>query len=131
MGTKRFQTGSISVLFTVMILCVGILSVVSVVTARMDARMADRYAARELEQYQCENLGQEFLMALDEALENPDGALPMGATREGDLISATVSTEHMALRIQLRVLPEGETPYEVLEWSCTASWEQDNTMNLL
>ena len=61
MDTKKVRLGSISILLTVILLCVTVLAVLSLTTARADAVLANRYAAATTDYYELQNEGQAFL----------------------------------------------------------------------
>ena len=53
MKKKRFQVGSVAVLFAVAVLCVAVFALLTVVTAASDARVARQYGDHVRGLYSC------------------------------------------------------------------------------
>lgn len=68
------RIGPISLFTLIIILCLAVLAVLSVTTARAELSVTERQAATTTETYQLEVRGQEFLAAVDGALATGDGA---------------------------------------------------------
>ena len=68
------RIGPISLFTLIIILCLAVLAVLSVTTARAELSVTERQAATTTETYQLEVRGQEFLAAVDGALATGDAA---------------------------------------------------------
>lgn len=126
MGKRRFQVGSIAVLFSVVMLCVSVFSLLTVVTAASDARVARQYADHVRELYRCEDLGQCWLAGMDGYLSGKE-PLPAGTRLSGDLAETEITEGNRTLRIRLLLK---ETDYEICLWNCTARWSPEENWEL-
>lgn len=68
------RIGPISLFTLIIILCLAVLAVLSVTTARAELSVTERQAATTTETYQLEVRGQEFLAAVDGSLATGDAA---------------------------------------------------------
>lgn len=130
---KRSQMGSLTILFTVILLCVTVLSVLSLSTARADLALADRYGDHVAQFYELESQGQQFLMQMQEAARTPgadftDIDLPACATMQDGQILAVLEQDGLSLTIRLSVSPD--TEIQILEWSRQAQWTADTNLTL-
>lgn len=126
MENKRFRVGSIAVLFAVVVLCVAIFGCLTVVTANSDIRIARRYAQHVTEAAAIENAGQRWLADADAWIQF-GGEMPENAVLEGDELSAELTHSTMKLEIRLKIL---NGTYEITRWSCTGTWQPDDSWNL-
>ncbi len=135
MERKTSQSGSVTILFAVILVCVTVLAALCVATARADRAQSDNYAAYVGRIYACESEGQRWLAVVDAALAQygPDvnaGELPEGTEIENGEIGVTLAGERMTLTIRLRVLRGGGARYEILAWERQAVWQQDTALDL-
>ncbi len=66
------RIGPISLFTLIIILCLAVLAVLSVTTARAELSITERQAATTTETYQLETVGQQFVAAVDGALASSD-----------------------------------------------------------
>lgn len=130
MGHERFpiRTGTLTLLLTVVTLCLAVLSVLSAVTARADLALAQK-GARQLDQsLAADALGQQWLAQLDEALQT-SGALPAPAVRQPNGgIAAQLDCGESGL-LQIEVAVNGQS-WRVTRWQLERSWQPDTGLDL-
>ena len=122
------RIGPISLFTLIIVLCLAVLTVLSVTTSLAELSTTERQAATET--YQLESVGQQFVADIDAALA--EGTLEDvlqrysdSAVRDGDLISATFSMESgRTLAIVLRI--QNDT-YTIEQWKVTTEWTDDGT----
>ena len=96
MESRPVRLGWLSLLLTVIILCLATLSVLSFSTARADLALAQKQARQAQSVYALECAGQQWLAELDAALAQAgdtaelDALLPHGTAREGPGVSAVL-----------------------------------------
>ena len=96
MESRPVRLGWLSLLLTVIILCLATLSVLSFSTARADLALAQKQARQAQSVYALECAGQQWLAELDAALAQAGGTaeldalLPHGTAREGPGVSAVL-----------------------------------------
>lgn len=126
MEKKRFQVGSIAVLFSVVVLCVAVFAVLTVVTAASDYRVARQYGDHVQSLYRCENRGQAWLARVDAWLAG-QGELPEDTSLSGSQVETEIMEDGMKLAIRLEITENG---YEIRQWSCTTQWQPEQQWNL-
>ena len=126
MRKKRFQVGSVAVLFAVAVLCVAVFALLTVVTAASDARVARQYGDHVRGLYSCENLGQQWLAQMDGWLAGQQ-PLPEGTRVWKDFAETEITEGNQKLRIRLLLTQSG---YEISKWSCTTQWQPEENWNL-
>ena len=126
MEKKRFQVGSIAVLFSVVVLCVAVFAVLTVVTASSDYRVARQYGDHVQSLYRCENRGQEWLSRVDAWLAG-QGALPEDTHVSGSQVETEILEDGVKLTVRLVITEDG---YEISQWSCTTLWQPAQQWNL-
>ena len=129
MEQRRAQPGSITILFAVILVCVTVLAVLCVSTARADLAMAENFADATAKAYAVEAEGQRWLSRVDAALA-AGTALPEGTSEENGEIAAALSGDGVTLNIRLRPLDGAQKRYEILAWSRQAEWTQDTQLDL-
>jgi hypothetical protein len=137
MGTKKVRIGSVSLLFTVILLCVVVLSVLSISTVRADRALSERTAESVSDWYELQNEGQKWLAEVDAVLREHrwrrcDRFLPKGSVRDDLIISTELKHKGRTLQIKIRWVgrnPDGPR-YKVVEWKSSVDWEEDQSMNL-
>ena len=121
MESRPVRLGWLSLLLTVIILCLATLSVLSFSTARADlARQAQSV-------YALECAGQQWLAELDAALAQAgdtaelDALLPHGTAREGPGVSAVLEgADGRSLSVFAELTADGG--YRVIQWQQSAEW---------
>lgn len=120
MDGKQFRTGSITVLFVVIMLCVAVLAALTVSTAVSDRRTAERYGDFVRRLNECENDGELWLAAADAYLHG--GALPENTELSGSELQTELNCDNMTLTIRLGI---ENSSYEILEWNCRSHWQPE------
>ena len=133
---KRLHLGSLTILFAVTLICVAVLSVLCVSTARADRAVTEHYTDHLSDLFDCERAGQEWLAQVDAALAESGEAvatadLPEGCTLEGNELSAALTRNGVTLTIRLELFPRGGGRYRILTWSKETQWAPDGSMDLL
>jgi hypothetical protein len=134
MGGKQLRLGSITLLFTVILLCVAALAALSAATAHADLAVTEKYRARVQDMYAAESAGQEWLAAVDAAIAAKGAALtatdlPAGTSLDGDVLSAQLVQESgCTLSVSVR---RTESGYTILRWENTAQWTEDTDIGSL
>ena len=136
MRRKQLRLGSITLLFTVIVLCVATLSALSAATAHADKAVADKYAAQVAAMYEAEEAGQEWLAAVHAAIAAKGAALEQADLPQGTTLSdGTISVE-LALdngRTLSIALQQADTApgYRILRWENTAQWTENTDIGNL
>ncbi|MEA4966200.1 MAG: hypothetical protein VB055_10300 [Oscillospiraceae bacterium] len=130
---RRTQLGSITVLFSVILLCVAVLAVLCLSTAKADLATAQNYADHVTQFYKVEQTGQQFLAQVDKALQTYGTALtgdelPDGAALEDGEISAVLGADGITLTVRLKV--EHDDTYQILEWNRQVTWSENTDLTL-
>lgn len=133
MDTKKVRLGSISILLSVVILCVTVLAVLSLTSARADALMAERFGDQTKSYYELQAEGQAFLAEADEMIRK--GSFETAATNtemdeDGNLVRV-IEKDSMKLTIVLAKDDTSEAGYQVLSYRTEVLWEEDLTLDLL
>ena len=123
MESRPVRLGWLSLLLTVIILCLATLSVLSFSTARADLALARQ--AQSV--YALECAGQQWLAELDAALAQAGGTaeldalLPHGTAREGPGVSAVLEgADGRSLSVFAELTADGG--YRVIQWQQSAEW---------
>lgn len=129
---RPVRTGAMTLLITAVLICLAVLAVLSLATARADLAMAERSLSGLQSRDTAEQRGQEYLAQLDAALKQGT-ALPEAAVQEDGSIRAELTLEDGTLRIVVQPKePDREDPaaYRILSWKFDSSWEPDQTLDL-
>lgn len=129
---RPVRTGAMTLLITAVLICLAVLAVLSLATARADLAMAQRSLSGLQSRGTAEQRGQEYLAQLDAALKQGT-ALPEAAVQEDGSIRAELTLEDGTLRIVVQPKePDQEDPaaYRILSWEFDSSWEPDQTLDL-
>lgn len=126
MRKKRFQVGSVAVLFSVVVLCVAVFAVLTVLTASSDMRLSRQYGEHVRSQYACENLGQQWLGEIDGWIAGKN-ALPDGTEVSGSTVQTEIIKGTSVLNIHLTLSGAG---YKIDRWSCTTQWQPDEGLKV-
>ena len=128
MKQAKIRLGPLSLLLTVISICLTVLSILTYTTARADMRLAEKYARTVETRYALERRGQELLMAADEAAA--DGTLEfMDELEPGQrgTYRCTLEEDGTRLRIALR---ENGGAVTVEEWKLDREWDEDLTIHV-
>lgn len=132
MESRPVRLGWLSLLLTVIILCLATLSVLSFSTARADLAQARKQALQTDSVYALECAGQQWLAQLDEALaqagadgtlryEALDALLPPDTTREENRVfTVQKGADGRSLSIAAEVSEDGGI--RLLRWVQSAEW---------
>lgn len=127
MESRPVRLGWLSLLLTVIILCLATLSVLSFSTARADLALAQKQARQAQSVYALECAGQQWLAELDAALAQAGGTveldalLPHGTAREGPGVSAVLEgADGRSLSVFAELTADGG--YRVIQWQQSAEW---------
>ena len=136
MEGRPVRLGWLSLLLTVILLCLATLSVLSISTARADLAMAQKQAAQLESVYALECAGQQWLAALDAALQQAaegaalDPLLPPGTVRQGDLLhTLQQGADGRTLSITVQLTAGGG--YRLTQWQQSARWQDEEETPLL
>lgn len=136
-GRRNVRLGTIAVLFTVVVLCVSVLAVLSVATVRADRAMSQRYAQQVTARSELENEGQRWLRQVLDAAGAHGAALteadlPDGTVLDGQTVRTTLTTGGRTLTAEVELDFDGALPdYRILSWVNAADWEEDERMEVL
>lgn len=136
MKRRQVRFGTISVLFTVVVLCISVLAVLSVATVRADKAMAERYAQQVSERAKLENEGQRWLEKIDRAVQTKgtaltQGDLPSGTSMDGTKITTVCTTDSRTLTIELELdFAESIPSYTIVTWINVAQWEENTQLEV-
>ena len=136
-GRRNVRLGTIAVLFTVVVLCVSVLAVLSVATVRAERVMSQRYAQQVTARSELENEGQRWLRQVLNAAEAHGAALteadlPENTTLDGQTVRTTLTTGGRTLTAEVELDFDGASPdYRILSWVNAADWEEDEQVKVL
>ena len=121
MESRPVRLGWLSLLLTVIILCLATLSVLSFSTARADLALAQKQARQAQSVYALECAGQQWLAELDGGTAELDALLPHGTAREGPGVSAVLEgADGRSLSVFAELTADGG--YRVIQWQQSAEW---------
>lgn len=127
MESRPVRLGWLSLLVTVVILCLATLSVLGFSTARADLAQAQKQALQTDSVYALECAGQQWLASLDAALceahdaASLDALLPPGTVRTGSRVSTLQQgADGRSLSIAAELTADGG--FRVVQWSQSAEW---------
>ena len=139
--------GGISIFVLIIVLCLAVLSVLTLVTAHSSLVLSERQAATTADLYRNEAAAQTFVAGLDEAAgaggvdqaavdalvaqaAQADGSVTATATLEGETVEAAFSCESgRTLEIAVTVLPDGG--YRIDKWRMTAVENEEQPIGTL
>ena len=122
------KLGPLTLLLTVISICLTTLAILSFTTARADLRLAEKYAETVSGRYALEKEGQAFLQELSETDPADYGLTDW--ERDSSGVWHTVLTQgDRNLSIGFR--PNGSKGTDIVEWQHTKSWTEDVSMGQL
>lgn len=134
METKQIRLGSVSLLCTFVLVCVAVLTVLSLATVRADWQLTQNSAQVTTQWYELQNEGQRWLAQADAALRRDgwDAArLPEGSERQENQVSTTLTRGGRTLSITLERAPENsEKGWRIVQWQGSTQWDEEETLNL-
>ena len=117
------KLGPLALLLTVISICLTVLSILNLTTARADLRLAEKYAETVSTRYALEVEGQELLRELQDS----DPAL-MDMTRDAaGRWHADLERDGAHLRIAVKKAGDG---WQVVEWRQEKEWQEDTSLNV-
>ncbi len=125
------RTGALTLLLTVTALCLAVLAVLALVTARADLVLARRGAAQLTRTAAADNAGQQWLAALDAALlADParEQGLPGDARREGSTIRADLDCGEAGVLHAAVALEDGG--WRVTRWQLERPWQPEERLDV-
>lgn len=123
---RPVRSGALTLLFTVVLLCLAVLAVLSLATARADEALAQKSLDRLAQEAAAEQAGQEWLAALDAAAP---GTLPADTASTGDGGVQAELTLESGDTLRLAAEPAGEG-WRITRWQLTAPWEPDTSLDV-
>ena len=114
------RLGPLSLILTVITICLTILSILVFTTASADLRLAQKYADTVEKQYEMDVQGQRALY--DFMREGSEG----WEEEEESVFSKTISMEELSLRIKVQ---KAQDTMQVLEYRLSHSFEEDEAIH--
>ncbi len=121
MKQTAIRLGPLALLLTVISICLTILAILTVTTARADLRLAEKYAETVKERTALETQGQELVRAVT---VGEAGTLAPDA--DGTI---RAELEQNGLRLRLALSPDGEGGWAVTDWRMEKEWTFDDTID--
>lgn len=125
------RTGALTLLLTVTAVCLAVLAVLALVTARADLVLARRGAAQLTRTAAADNVGQQWLAALDAALQAEparEQGLPGDARREGNTIRADLDCGEAGVLHAAVELENGG--WRVTRWQLERPWQPEERLEV-
>lgn len=125
------RSGALTLLITVVAICLAVLAVLAFSTARADRALARRALDRFALDAACENQAQEWLARVDEALAAGD-PLPGGlAPDEAGLVETVIEgDEGRRLTVALRLTGQASPRWRIEAWQLSQLWQPDDSLEL-
>lgn len=137
--TGSIRMGPITLITFVIILCLAVLSVLAVTTAKATKTEADRQISTADTRYSLEDQAQRYLAEVDAWLATDGaGAASAAATlaeRDGGTLDAETATCTITFTEAGRTLTVGlhineDMTYEITNWTISSDWSPDNDETL-
>lgn len=124
------RAGMLTLLLTVAMICLAVLSVLSLETAQADLRLADRAALGLTQTVEADNRGQEFLAQLDKTLDVGGSPADLGAVADekGGWNIQLDCGEAGSLSIGFVLEEDGS--WQVTLWQLQRPWQPDQQLDL-
>lgn len=125
---RPVRAGALTLLITTVLLCMAVLAVLSLSTARADEALADKNLQTLQLNAEAERVGQEWLAQLDAACRT-SADLPEQAVRQEDgTVTAQLALSGTnTLRLVLRV---EDGSYTILRWQVLSEWDPTQTLTV-
>lgn len=131
MGENPVKLGSMTLLLTIVLLCMAILSVLTLSTAHADLALSQKYADRLHQVYALDSKGQQLLAQVDLALQNGATAdqvlalMPEETQFNDNVATVSLEAEGQVLTIMLQL---NENHAEILQWKPGVKWSVDEKL---
>lgn len=122
------KLGPLTLLLTVISICLTVLAILSFTTARADLRLAEKYADTVRSRYALEKQGQAFRQELSET--DPADYGLSGWERDKDGVYHTVLTRD-DLSLSIGFCPNEKGKTDILQWQHTKDWAEDESIGQL
>lgn len=130
-GRAPLRSGALTLLITVCAVCLAVLAMLALATARADLALAERGAERLARVTAADNMGQQWLAELDAALaRDPTGAagLPEGAWLENGAVTARLDCPDAGvLQVEVQLCGEG---WRVSGWQLQRAWQPQELLDV-
>lgn len=124
------RTGTLTILITLVAVCLAVLSVLSFSTAHADLTLAEKSLEHFYQDTELQNQGQHWLESLDQSLFY-DYAITLGETQPDGTISTTLKQSNgRCLEIAVKPTLQSDTRYTIIRWQFSQVWEPDTSLNL-
>ena len=127
LSTGQVAHGPLTLLFTTVLLCLAVLGVLSLATARADLARARRSLEHLATEAAAEQAGQAWLAAVD-AAGRAGAPLPEATTLTADGAAAELPLENGAT-LRLAAAP-GEGGWRFTRWQLDAPWQPDTSLDV-
>lgn len=125
------RTGALTLLLTLVAICLSVLSVLSFSTALADLRLAEKSMSRFQQDAALENEGQRWLAALDGQLTaGSDGSAVGELLPDGTVQTILKTSDGRSLTIAVRPTPDADPRYTVVRWQFGQDWTPETDLNL-
>ena len=121
---RPVRSGALTLLFTTVLLCLAVLGVLSLATARADLARA----RRSLEHLATEAAAEQAWLAAVDAAGRAGAPLPEATTRTADGAAAELPLENGAT-LRLAAAP-GEGGWRFTRWQLDAPWQPDTSLDV-
>ena len=126
MNQTPIKLGPLTLLLTVISICLTVLSILTFTTAQADERLAQKFAETVQTRYELEQEGQAFLR--DVAEGGPDFIMDDSVTRTAQgVFKKTFERDGAKLTIGYRNTANG---VRIVSWRHEKEWEEDTSLNL-
>lgn len=125
------RTGTLTLLITLVAVCLAVLSVLSVSTAHADLILAEKSLQRYYQDIALQNQAQDWLGSVDQSLFY-GYSIPLGEHDESGTIS-TALTDSTGRHLQISIVPsyaEHGPRYRIIRWQFSQLWDPDSNLDL-
>lgn len=123
------RSGALTLLITVVAVCLAALAVLAFSTARADRALAARAMERFALDAECENDAWRWLAQMDEALAAGE-ALPGGLAADEQGILETVIEGGEGRRLTVRLVFTEDGDWRIDAWQLSQEWQADESLDL-
>lgn len=123
------RSGALTLLITVVAVCLAVLAVLAFSTARADRALAARAMERFALDAECENEAWRWLAGVDEALAAGEG-LPGGAVPDENGVLTTVIEGEEGRRLTVRLALTQGGGWRIEAWQLSQAWQADESLEL-